>query len=97
MAPLATVDAAGGLTAASAIVQQLDQQTPESFAARGHLAGGRYTFAFRHPYAHVPVCVASSEGTANVHVRSSVTACSVLSADRNDASVVNVEVTGDPN
>jgi hypothetical protein len=97
LTPLATVGADGALTAASANVERLDQQIPESFATRGHLANGRYVFAFHRPYAHVPVCVASSEGAANIHVISSVAACNVLSANRNDASIVNVEVTGDPN
>ena len=96
LAPLATVDAYGGFAAASADVDRLDQRKPASFATRGKLAGGRYVFAFHRPYAHVPVCVASSEGLANIHVHSSVAACSVLSADRDDASIVNVQVTGNP-
>jgi hypothetical protein len=97
LAPLASVDAAGRLSVASAAVARIEQSAPESFAARGRLAGGRYVFAFRQPYAHIPVCVASSEGAAPVHVRSAAAACSVLSADPHDASIVNVQVTGDPN
>jgi len=97
LAPLVSVDTYGRLSAATAAVGRVEQSAPESFAARGRLAGGRYVFAFRQPYLHVPVCVASSEGTPPVHVRSATRACSVLSASPNDTSVVNVQVTGDPN
>jgi len=97
LAPLASIDATGRLSAATATVERVEQSAPESFAARGRLAGGRYVFAFRRPYAHIPVCVASSEGTAPVRVQSAVAGCRVLSADAHDGSVVNVQVTGDPN
>jgi hypothetical protein len=97
LAPLASVDASGRLSATSATIERVEQSAPESFAARGRLAGGRYVFAFRRPYAHIPVCVASSEGSVPVHVQSATAGCSVLSADRHDASIVNVQVTGDPN
>jgi len=97
LAPLASVDAEGRLSATSAAVERVEQTAPESFAARGRLAGGRYVFAFHRPYAHIPVCVASSEGTAPVHVQSATATCSVLSADHHDAAIVNVQVTGDPN
>jgi len=94
---LASVDADGRLSATSVAAERVEQNAPESFAARGRLTGGRYVFAFRRPYAHIPVCVASSEGIAPVHVLSAATGCSVLSADHHDASLVNVQVIGDPN
>ena len=97
LAPLATVDAAGGLTAASTTVARVDQAVPEAFAARGHLVAGKYVFAFRHAYAHVPVCVASSEGDVPVHVASASGSCTIRSRDPLDRSIVNVQVTGDPN
>ena len=97
LAPLVTVDAGGRVSASAADVGRIEQSAPEAFAARGHLSGGRYEFSFKRPYVHVPVCVASSEGDAPVHVRSTATGCSVLSTDRADTSIVNVQVTGDPN
>ncbi len=97
VAPLMTVDAEGRVSAAAASVARLEQPAPETFAARGRLAAGRFVFAFKRAYAHMPVCVASSEGDAPVHVRSSASGCAVMSTDRNDSSLVNVQVTGDPN
>lgn len=97
LTPLASVDAQGRLAAASVDVARVEQPEPASFATRAHLAGGRYLFAFKRTYAQVPVCVASSEGTAPVRVRSATGSCTVLSADGRDASIVNVEVTGNPN
>ena len=97
LAPLATVDADGRFSAASASVSRVEQAAPDTFATRAHLAAGRYRFAFKRAYAHVPVCVASSEGTAPVHVLSSQSGCEVMSASAADTSIVNVQVTGDPN
>ncbi len=96
LTPLASVDAQGRFAAASVDVGRVEQSEPDTFAARAHLAGGRYVFTFKRAYAHIPVCVASSEGTAAVHVRSAADSCTILSADARDASIVNVQITGDP-
>jgi len=94
---LATVDPDGRVSANEVATGRIEQTPADTFATRERLSGGQYEFAFKHPYAHVPVCVASSEGAAPVHVRSSLTSCTVLSSEANDTSIVNVQVTGDPN
>lgn len=95
--PLASVDAQGRFSAASVDVARVEQNQPESFATRAHLAAGRYVFTFKRAYAHIPVCVASSEGTAPVRVSSATGSCTVLSTSDRDASIVNIQITGDPN
>jgi hypothetical protein len=97
LTPLVSVDADGRLATATLTATRVEQTAGENFAARGRLAAGRYDFVFARAYAHVPVCVASSEGDAPVHVRSSTTGCAVISAAANDTAIVNVQVTGDPN
>jgi len=97
LAPLASVDAAGRVSAAAIASARVEQTVPDAYAARAHFIDGRYTFAFAHRYANPPVCVASSEGTAPVHVHSTPAACMVFSALPSDTSIVNVQVTGDPN
>jgi hypothetical protein len=96
LTPLVTVDAGGRLAAMAASVSRVEQSAPESFAARSRLSAGRYTFAFKRPYQHVPVCVASSEGTASVRVLPTTSACVVQSSDAADRAMVDVQVTGDP-
>jgi hypothetical protein len=96
LAPLVTVDADGRVAAATASLSRLEQSAPETFAARSRLIGGRYTFAFKRAYQHVPVCVASSEGAAPVRVLPTTAACVVQSSDAADRAMVDVQVTGDP-
>jgi hypothetical protein len=97
LAPLVSVDAAGRVATATIASARTEQTAPNAYATRAHLVDGRYTFAFVRAYANPPVCVASSEGTAPVHVRSTPAACTVISALPTDRSIVNVQVTGDPN
>jgi hypothetical protein len=97
VSPLATVEADGTINAAAIGVARVEQSVPESFATRHALEAGRFVFAFKRPYAHVPVCVASSEGGAPVHVRSTVSSCTILSGDASDTSMVNVQIVGNPN
>jgi hypothetical protein len=96
LSPLATVDADGRLGAALVSTGRIEQTSAQAFATRAHLTAGRYRFAFDRAYAHVPVCVASSEGLAPVHVQSTPAACTVISSDPADTSIVNVQTTGDP-
>ncbi len=97
LAPLASVDADGRVTAAAVASARVEQTVPDAYATRGHFLAGRYTFTFARRYANPPVCIASSEGAAPVRVRSTPASCSVFSAQPNDTSIVNVQVTGDPN
>jgi hypothetical protein len=93
---LTTVERDGTLAAAAVRTARLTQDAPGRFAARIALHGGRAVFAFAHPYEAVPVCVASTEGTAWVRVKPSTGACEIVSSDRNDAAFVDVSVTGNP-
>ncbi len=93
---LTTVERDGTLAAAAVRTARLTQDAPARFAARIALHGGRAVFAFAHPYESVPVCVASTEGTAWVHVKPGTSACEIVSSDRNDAAFVYVSVSGNP-
>jgi hypothetical protein len=97
LTPLATIDPDGRVAAPAIATGRVEQSAPESFATRARLVDGTYAFVFKHAYAKTPVCVASTEGTAPVHVRSAPSACTVISALSTDTSTVDVEVIGDPN
>ncbi len=93
---LTTVEHDGTLAAAAIRTARLTQDAPGHFATRIALRSGRAVFAFAHPYESIPVCVASTEGTAWVRVEPSAGACQIVSSDRNDAAFVDVSVTGNP-
>jgi hypothetical protein len=97
LAPLVTVAADGSIASSALATARVEQTLPEAFATRARMVDGQYVFVFRHAYAHIPVCVASSEGTAPVHVRSTPSACTIISATPADTSMINVQITGDPN
>ncbi len=97
ISPLATVEPDGTLGASALSVDRVQQTSADRYATRAHLVNGTMQFRFKRPYASVPVCIASSEGNAPVHVHSAIDGCTVISAAANDASIVNVQVTGDPN
>lgn len=88
---LLTVDRAGALA-----TQRVDQAAPGRFATRVRLAGGTYTFSFATPFAVTPVCVASAEGGATLHVTPSTTSCVVRSTNSADDGFVDIIVVGNP-
>jgi hypothetical protein len=93
---LTTVERDGTLAAAAIRTTRVTQDAPGRFATRIALHDGQAVFAFPHPYQSVPVCIASTEGTAWLRVKPSTGACEIVSSDRNDAAFVDVSVTGNP-
>jgi len=97
LASLVTVDAGGTLSSQRLAARRLTQQAPAQYATRARLQNGTLRFAFETPYRAVPVCTASSEGSAAVHVRPALDACTIVSSDPSDTATVDVTVVGNPN
>ncbi|MBV8151896.1 MAG: hypothetical protein JOY59_10085 [Candidatus Eremiobacteraeota bacterium] len=81
---------AGGVAAPRTL-----QKAAGQWATRAKLTSGSYTFRYA-AFDRVPVCVATSEGTARLRVTPSPTQCTVTSDSPNDSSMIDVVVIGNP-
>jgi len=72
------------------------QQAPNRWAARLRLVRGRVLFRYAAPFQQIPVCVATSEGTAALRVVPASASCAILSKDPQDDSLVDVVAIGNP-
>lgn len=91
------VDASGNAdVAGDAAVRHATQHAANQWAARVRLVRGTYVFRYAAPFAHPPVCVASSEGPGRLRVAPAPAQCRITSDDPNDTSTIDVVVIGDP-
>lgn len=97
MEELVGIDRQGDLSAAGSVATtRVLQRGPGQWAVRARLANGSYTFHFEKPFEATPVCVATGEGTAHLHVKPSPAACTITSERATDDAMVDVVVVGDP-
>jgi hypothetical protein len=96
---LLEVDHDGNTAVAGSIsASRADQVRSSQWATRAALRNGRFEFAFPRAYTAVPVCVATTEGSAgySLRVAPAKSGCVITSANAKDDSMVDVIVVGNP-
>ncbi len=97
MDELLGVDRQGDIRASGSLATtRALQRAPAQWAVRTRLSGGAYTFRFAAPFQNVPVCIATSEGSARLRVAPALESCTITSETSADDSMIDVVVVGNP-